>query len=101
MLIKYQNILYKLPKLSELDYLSVEKKNEFYFVLVYYLHLDVSLQCNNNINIIEFSKLSSSKKNDVLKQTYKNIFYDINNFQKGVKPQDTHIIFNNEYIENL
>lgn len=94
-------MLFKLPKLAELDYLSVEKKNEFYYVLVYYIHLDVSLQYNNNINIIDFSKLSSSKKNELLKQTYNNVFYSINNFQNIVKTQDTHIVFNNDYIEKI
>ena len=110
MLIKYQNKLFKLPKFNELDYLSDERKNEFIYVLLYYYYEYVSSKLNkrkfdslyNSTDIEDFTKLTNSKKEELLLKTYNNIFYGIGDFQSKLKTKThTILIQNNSYMENL
>ena len=101
MLIKYQNIVFKLPKFPELDYLSDEKRNEFIYVLLYYFHQSLPKK-DNYINIVEFSKLSLGKREELLKKVYNNVFYNIGDFQSVLKSKkDTQVVSATEYVENV
>lgn len=101
MLIKYQNILFKLPKFPELDYLSEEKKNEFIYVLLDNLYQSLSKK-DNHFNIVDYGKLTNTKKEELLIKTYNNIFYGIGDFQSVLKSKkETQLVFNNDYIETV
>jgi len=99
MLIKYQNILFKLPKFPELDYLSEEKKNEFIYVLLYNFYQSLSKK-GNYFEIVDYGKLTTNKREELLKNTYNNIFYGIGDFQCVLKSKkETQLVFNQEYRE--
>lgn len=101
MLIKYQNILFKLPKFPELDYLSEEKKNEFIYVLLDNLYQSLNKK-DNYFNIVDYGKLTNTKKEELLIKTYNNIFYGIGDFQSVLKSKkETQLVFNNDYIETV
>ena len=90
MLIKYQNILFKLPKFPELDYLSEEKKNEFIYVLLDNLYKSLNKK-DNYFNIVDYGKL-----------TNKFNLYGIGDFQSVLKSKkETQLVFNNDYIETV
>lgn len=102
MLIKYQNILFKLPKFPELDYLSGEKKNEFIYVLVYYLHQSLTNNNSEDTLVVDYGKLSTTKKEELLTKTYNNIFYGVDDFQSVLKSKkETQLVFNQEYREKI
>lgn len=99
MLIKYQNIVFKLPKFPELDYLSVEKRNELMYVLIHNIYESLKKK-DNYIDVVDFSKLPLKKKEELLKKTYDNIFYNIGDFQSVLKSKkESQIISNTEYLE--
>lgn len=101
MLIKYQNIVFKLPKFPDLDYLSEEKKNEFIYVLIHNLYQSMTKK-DNYIDVIDYGKLPISKKEALLKKTYDNIFYNIGDFQSVLtSKKETRIVSNTEYIEHV
>jgi hypothetical protein len=101
MLIKYQNIVFKLPKFPELEYLSEEKKNEFIYVLIHNFYQSLGKK-DNYIDVVDYGKLSIGKKEALLKKTYDNIFYKVNDFQSVLtSKKETQLVSNNEYIENM
>lgn len=101
MLIKYQNIVFKLPKFPDLEYLSEEKKNEFIYVLIHNLFESLTKK-DNYIDVVDYGKLPVSKKDVLLKKTYDNIFYNIGDFQSVLtSKKETQIVFNKEYVEHV